>query len=285
MQFIESLDLLRTLRQQWRQASHRVAFVPTMGNLHDGHIELVKQAKKRADKVVVSIFVNPMQFGANEDLAAYPRTLDADRAQLEAEGVDALFFPSVSDIYPHGLAEQTFVEVPGISDLLCGASRPGHFRGVATIVCKLFNMVQPDVACFGEKDYQQLQVIRTMVTDLSMPIEIVGVATKRQQDGLAMSSRNGYLSDEQRATATRIFATMQTMRNDMLSTQQPFREIEKNAESNLLAAGLTPDYIAIANARTLKPAERGETEVVILIAAYMGRTRLIDNLQVTLHQS
>ncbi|MDC8829940.1 pantoate--beta-alanine ligase [Alteromonas gilva] len=285
MQFIESLDILRQLRQQWRQGNLRVAFVPTMGNLHDGHIELVKQAKARADKVVVSIFVNPMQFGANEDLDAYPRTLDADRARLEAEGVDALFFPAVSDIYPHGLGEQTFVEVPGISDLLCGASRPGHFRGVATIVCKLFNMVQPDVACFGEKDYQQLQVIRTMVADLSMPIEIVGIATKRQQDGLAMSSRNGYLSNEQRTTATTIYATMQTMRDAIVAGQQSLRDIEKTGQAQLIGAGLTPDYVTIANGRTLKPAQSDDVKLVILVAAYMGKTRLIDNMQITLHQA
>ena len=285
MQFIESLNTLRELRQSWRSAGHTVAFVPTMGNLHDGHLDLVKQAKVLADKVVVSIFVNPMQFGANEDLDAYPRTLDADRGKLEAHGVDALFFPAVDDVFPRGLSEQTFVEVPGISDLLCGASRPGHFRGVATIVCKLFNMVQPDVACFREKDFQQLQVIRTMVEDLSMPINIVGVPTRRQEDGLAMSSRNGYLSAEQRTTATQIYAAMEQMRAAICARQDSYADIERKASQSLMAAGLKPEYVTIRNARNLQPAEPGDYQLVILMAAFMGTTRLIDNMQITLDQA
>ena len=285
MQFIESLSALRELRQSWRSNGQTVAFVPTMGNLHDGHLDLVKQAKSLADKVVVSIFVNPMQFGANEDLDAYPRTLDADRSKLEAHGVDALFFPAVEDVYPRGLTEQTIVEVPAISDLLCGASRPGHFRGVATIVCKLFNMVQPEVACFGEKDFQQLQVIRTMVEDLSLPISIVGVPTRRQEDGLAMSSRNGYLSAEQRATATRIYAAMKQMHEAITARQESYYDIERKASQMLMTAGLTPDYVTIRNATTLQPATPDDTNLVILIAAFMGTTRLIDNMQLTLDQA
>ena len=285
MQFIESLSALRELRQSWRSNGQTVAFVPTMGNLHDGHLDLVKQAKSLADKVVVSIFVNPMQFGANEDLDAYPRTLDADRSKLEAHGVDALFFPAVEDVYPRGLTEQTIVEVPAISDLLCGASRPGHFRGVATIVCKLFNMVQPEVACFGEKDFQQLQVIRTMVEDLSLPISIVGVPTRRQEDGLAMSSRNGYLSAEQRATATRIYAAMKQMHEAITASQESYDDIERKASQMLMTAGLTPDYVTIRNVTTLQPATPDDTTLVILIAAFMGTTRLIDNMQLTLDQA
>lgn len=285
MQFIESLSALRELRQSWRSNGQTVAFVPTMGNLHDGHLDLVKQAKSLADKVVVSIFVNPMQFGANEDLDAYPRTLDADRSKLEAHGVDALFFPAVEDVYPRGLTEQTIVEVPAISDLLCGASRPGHFRGVATIVCKLFNMVQPEVACFGEKDFQQLQVIRTMVEDLSLPISIVGVPTRRQEDGLAMSSRNGYLSAEQRATATRIYAAMKQMHEAITASQESYDDIERKASQMLMTAGLTPDYVTIRNVTTLQPATPDDTNLVILIAAFMGTTRLIDNMQLTLDQA
>lgn len=285
MQFIESLSALRELRQSWRSNGQTVAFVPTMGNLHDGHLDLVKQAKSLADKVVVSIFVNPMQFGANEDLDAYPRTLDADRSKLEAHGVDALFFPAVEDVYPRGLTEQTIVEVPAISDLLCGASRPGHFRGVATIVCKLFNMVQPEVACFGEKDFQQLQVIRTMVEDLSLPISIVGVPTRRQEDGLAMSSRNGYLSAEQRATATRIYAAMKQMHEAITARQESYDDIERKASQMLMTAGLTPDYVTIRNVTTLQPATPDDTNLVILIAAFMGTTRLIDNMQLTLDQA
>ncbi|WP_296049661.1 pantoate--beta-alanine ligase [uncultured Alteromonas sp.] len=285
MQFIESLSALRELRQSWRSNGQTVAFVPTMGNLHDGHLDLVKQAKSLADKVVVSIFVNPMQFGANEDLDAYPRTLDADRSKLEAHGVDALFFPAVEDVYPRGLTEQTIVEVPAISELLCGASRPGHFRGVATVVCKLFNMVQPEVACFGEKDFQQLQVIRTMVEDLSLPISIVGVPTRRQEDGLAMSSRNGYLSAEQRATATRIYAAMKQMHEAITARQESYDDIERKASQTLMTAGLTPDYVTIRNATTLQPATPDDTNLVILIAAFMGTTRLIDNMQLTLDQA
>lgn len=285
MQFIEFLSALRELRQSWRSNGQTVAFVPTMGNLHDGHLDLVKQAKSLADKVVVSIFVNPMQFGANEDLDAYPRTLDADRSKLEAHGVDALFFPAVEDVYPRGLTEQTIVEVPAISDLLCGASRPGHFRGVATIVCKLFNMVQPEVACFGEKDFQQLQVIRTMVEDLSLPISIVGVPTRRQEDGLAMSSRNGYLSAEQRATATRIYAAMKQMHEAITASQESYDDIERKASQMLMTAGLTPDYVTIRNVTTLQPATPDDTNLVILIAAFMGTTRLIDNMQLTLDQA
>lgn len=285
MQFIESLKNLRELRHNWRKDGLTVAFVPTMGNLHDGHLDLVKRARTLADKVVVSIFVNPMQFGANEDLDAYPRTLDADRSKLEAEGVAALYFPAVEDIYPRGLGDQTFVEVPAISDLLCGASRPGHFRGVATIVCKLFNMVQPDIACFGEKDFQQLQVIRTMVEDLSMPVTIVGVPTRRQEDGLAMSSRNGYLTNQQRSTATQIYATMVSMREAIHQGRANYTEIETDAAGALQSAGLKPDYVTIRNARTLQPAQPGESELVILIAAFMGTTRLIDNMQITLDQA
>lgn len=278
MKFIETLSTLRETRQQWRQAQLRVAFVPTMGNLHDGHIELVRQARQRADVVIVSIFVNPMQFGANEDLDAYPRTLDADKAKLEAEGVEALFFPAASDIYPRGLNEQTFVEVPGISELWCGASRPGHFRGVATIVCKLFNMVQPDVACFGEKDFQQLQVIRTMVEDLSLPIEIVGIPTRRQADGLALSSRNGYLTESERKQATQIYATMNAMRDALCNRIASQATIINQAVSQLEGAGFKRDYVAVCNARTLQPAKDTDTDLVILIAAFMGKTRLIDNL-------
>lgn len=282
MLFIETIESLRAYRKKWRDASTSVAFVPTMGNLHEGHLQLVKVAKTLANKVVVSIFVNPMQFGANEDLDAYPRTLAADKAKLEAEGVDALFFPSVCDIYPDNLSQQTFVEVPGISDMWCGASRPGHFRGVATIVCKLFNMVQPDVACFGEKDFQQLQVIRSMVNDLSLPIEVIGVPTQRQNDGLALSSRNGYLSLEQRLQAAQVYATMEKMRDAIIAQQQSYSDIVEAAHIKLEAAGFKPDYIAICNQENLKPAEDTDTKLVILVAVFLGATRLIDNLQVSL---
>ncbi|WP_278361354.1 pantoate--beta-alanine ligase, partial [Idiomarina abyssalis] len=204
MRVLKSLAELR----KWRQQQSEVALVPTMGNLHDGHLHLVKTALERCDNVVVSIFVNPMQFGANEDLDSYPRTLEADCQALDALGVSAVFTPQVSDVYPRGLDKQTRIEVPGISDILCGASRPGHFTGVATIVCKLFNMVQPQLAVFGEKDYQQLQVIRLMTQDLSLPVEVLGAPTQRETSGLAMSSRNGYLSPEQKQQAAALYRTL-----------------------------------------------------------------------------
>ncbi len=207
-----TLDQIEPLRAQiaaWRSQGERTAFVPTMGNLHAGHLDLVRRARQLAPRVIVSIFVNPLQFGPTEDLAAYPRTLAADTRLLAQAQADLLFAPSVGEIYPQGQQGQCRVEVPGISEMLCGASRPGHFVGVATVVCKLFNMVQPDVAVFGEKDFQQLLVIRRMVADLCMPVEIVGAPTVREADGLAMSSRNGYLTTQERARAPQLFATLQ----------------------------------------------------------------------------
>ncbi len=199
---------LREQIGQWRREGRAIAFVPTMGNLHQGHLTLVKEAHSHAEKVVVSIFVNPMQFDKAEDLANYPRTLEQDCAALEAAGVDMVFTPTPEIMYPQGLASQTFVEVPGLSTLLEGALRPGHFRGVSTVVTKLFNLVQPDVACFGQKDYQQLALIRKMVADMAMPIQIVGVPTVRAEDGLALSSRNGYLTAAERALAPELARTM-----------------------------------------------------------------------------
>ena len=208
MLMIQDIAQLRALIRQWRSAGERVAFVPTMGNLHQGHLQLVDTAKQRADRVIVSIFVNPMQFGANEDLDKYPRTLEQDCKGLSEHGADAVFTPTPQLIYPRGLDVQTFVEVPLLGDYHCGASRAGHFRGVSTIVTKLFNLVQPDIACFGQKDYQQLAIIRQMVADLSMPIEIIGVPTIRAEDGLALSSRNGYLTAEQRTTAPALYLSL-----------------------------------------------------------------------------
>ncbi|GIU35631.1 pantoate--beta-alanine ligase [Shewanella colwelliana] len=261
----------------WKRQGETVAFVPTMGNLHLGHITLVKEAVKRADHVVVSIFVNPMQFGVNEDLDAYPRTLDADKAALIDAGAELLFTPTPAIIYPKGMDKQSFVEVPAISDELCGASRPGHFRGVATIVCKLFNIVQPDIALFGKKDFQQLMVIKTMVDDLSMPIEIVGVETIREASGLAMSSRNGYLSNEQKSAAAVLKQTMDKMASAIQSDGM-IEEAISIATQQLAAAGFKPDYLAVRCADTLDPVSTDHQHLVILAAAYMGNTRLIDNL-------
>ncbi|MGS0680304.1 pantoate--beta-alanine ligase [Shewanella sp. 125m-7] len=277
----QSISDIRAQVKAWRQQGKTVAFVPTMGNLHLGHITLVKEAKTRADHVVASIFVNPMQFGQNEDLDAYPRTLADDQAALIAAGAELLFTPTPDIIYPKGMDAQTYVEVPNISDVLCGASRPGHFRGVATIVCKLFNIVQPDVAVFGQKDFQQLLVIRTMVEDLSMPIEIVGVDTIREASGLAMSSRNGYLSTEQKQQAAQIKRSLDKMA-ESLKSGVAIADVIAKAQTELAEAGFNNDYLDVRNANTFAMATPNDKDLVILVAAYMGATRLIDNLVVNL---
>ncbi len=283
MQTLSDPHRLHQLVRQWHQAGERVAFVPTMGNLHAGHIELVHQAHARADRVVTSIFVNPMQFGPGEDLDAYPRTLEADKQRLFDAGCDLLFTPETELLYPTGLTQQTYVEVPGLSDLHCGASRPGHFRGVTTIVCKLFNLVQPDIACFGEKDYQQLAVIRAMVRDLNMPVEVIGIPTVREADGLAMSSRNGYLTEQERARAPELKRTLDITAQAIQTLGLDDRaELEAQAEARLAKHGFTPDFIRICHGDTLAPAEPGDTRLVILAAAQLGRARLIDNLTVDL---
>jgi pantoate--beta-alanine ligase len=282
MQSVTEIKSLRSQIKAWRQQGLTIAFVPTMGNLHDGHFSLVEKAKNLADKVVVSIFVNPMQFGSSEDLDTYPRTLIQDKQGLADLDTDLVFTPSVDTMYPNGLSAQSYVDVPEISLGYCGGSRPGHFKGVATVVTKLFNMVQPDIACFGEKDYQQLQVIKTMVRDLSMPIEIVGVSTKREESGLAMSSRNGYLSAKEKDIAKVLFKTLSEAETALKAQKQDFQSIEDEAKQKLTEQGLKPDYFSIANASTLKPATLEDTQLVILAAAYLGSVRLIDNLQVSL---
>ena len=272
------IDDIRTQVRAWRAKGETIAFVPTMGNLHQGHITLVREAAKKCDHVVVSIFVNPMQFGQNEDLDAYPRTLAADSAAITAAGAELLFTPTPAVMYPKGLSQQTFVEVPMISDVLCGASRPGHFRGVATIVCKLFNIVQPDVAFFGNKDYQQLLVIQTMVEDLSLPIEIIGVDTIREDSGLAMSSRNGYLTATEKAAAPALKIAIDAMAKG-IKQGESIDAVTEQAKASLVAAGFTPDYLEIRHAHTLEAAQRQDQALVILAAAYIGKARLIDNLR------
>ena len=276
---LNTVEELRATIGSWRQAGEHIAFVPTMGNLHRGHLELMKSARDRADRVVSSIFVNPMQFGEGEDFDAYPRTLEEDQERLQQLGVDLLFAPAVTTIYPAGSTDQqTRVEVPGLSDVLCGASRPGHFVGVATVVCKLFNMVQPDLAVFGQKDFQQLMVIRRMVNELAMPIEIVGEATVRESDGLAMSSRNGYLSPQQRALAPQLYRTLQGTAAAIKSGNRDYTGLEAAAEAALQEAGFRPDYYAIRQAEDLAMPGDSEQNLVILAAAFLGTTRLIDNL-------
>lgn len=269
-----------TLRQQikdWKKAGETIAFVPTMGNLHSGHISLVTEAKKHASKVVVSIFVNPLQFNNPDDLTNYPRTLDDDSKQLTEEGVDLLFTPTPEIMYPKGLDAQTFVEVPNISDVFCGASRPGHFRGVATIVNKLFNLVTPDVACFGVKDYQQLQVIKLMVEDLSLDIDIVGVETARTKEGLAKSSRNGYLTQSELEIAPLLYQTMKELAENVRSGIVINDAIEL-AKKSLNDTSFTTDYIYVQRADDLSDVRTQDTKLVILAAAQLGFARLIDNL-------
>lgn len=281
MQTVDNIQELRAQITSWRQQGLKIAFVPTMGNLHDGHISLVDAAHKHADKVVASIFVNPMQFGANEDIDKYPRTLEDDKLRLSQANTDLLFTPTPEIIYPKGLNKQTFVEVPDVSDGYCGESRPGHFRGVSTIVCKLFNLVQPDVACFGLKDYQQVQVIQLMVEDLSMPIEIIPVETKREASGLAMSSRNTYLSADEKIIAAHLNKAMRWVA-EQVQFNKDYNDISAKAYEMINAAGMKTDYLHICNSKTLNPATTEDKQLVILAAAHCGKARLIDNILVYL---
>jgi pantoate--beta-alanine ligase len=275
MQIFNTIADLRA----WRKTAGRVAFVPTMGNLHEGHLSLVREARQRGDNVVVSIFVNRLQFGQGEDFDAYPRTFEADCAKLAAEGVAVVFAPNERELYPR-VKQQYNVEPPNIQNELCGAFRPGHFRGVATVVSKLFNIVQPDVACFGKKDFQQLHVIRAMVDDLNIPVEIVPVDTGRAEDGLALSSRNGYLSAEERAEAPRLYRNLSTIRAALLAGNSNYADLEQAARDDLAAHGWTVDYVEVREADTLEVAHAGSHHVVVLAAARLGRTRLIDNVDV-----
>ncbi|CAH8225008.1 pantoate--beta-alanine ligase [Vibrio aestuarianus] len=277
MQTFADISALREQIKQYKRDGRRVAFVPTMGNLHEGHLTLVRKAREEGNVVVVSIFVNPMQFDRADDLNNYPRTLDEDLSKLNAEGVDFVFTPTPEVMYPQGLDKQTFIEVPGLSHMLEGASRPGHFRGVATIVAKLFNIVQPNVACFGEKDFQQLAVIRQMVNDLCMDIEIIGVPTVREMDGLAMSSRNGLLTLDQRQRAPVLARTMRWISSAMRGGRDDYASIIEDASDQLRAAGLQPDEIFIRDAKTLQVISAETTQAVILVSAFLGQARLIDN--------
>jgi pantoate--beta-alanine ligase len=278
MQIIHTIDELRKVTRAWRRAGDSLAFVPTMGNLHDGHLKLVNEAKKKADQVVVSIFVNPTQFGVDEDFETYPRTEREDQEKLKAVGIDVLFQPLVTEIY--GSDNKTVVSVTGISEVLCGAFRPGHFNGVATVVCKLFNIVQPDIALFGLKDYQQFVVIQTMVKDLNIPVEIIGVETVREENGLAMSSRNSYLTVEEANTASLLYQSLIRARDAVLKGKQAYRNIEQYERLFLQQAGFKPDYFCICRSNDLitAEAETEDVELVILAAARLGKTRLIDNI-------
>ena len=280
MKTVHSIAELRQQVRDWRQAGLRVGFVPTMGNLHAGHISLIDEARRHADKVVASIFVNPTQFGPSEDFDSYPRTLQADSEKLQAAQCDLLFAPSVDEMYPQ--KNRTWVDVDELGDHLCGASRPGHFRGVSTVVSKLFNIVLPDIACFGEKDFQQLAIIRRMVQDLFIPVQIIGVPTAREANGLAMSSRNGYLSAAQKDQASAIYATLQDLKARIQGGERDFAGLVKLGTDRLAQAGFAVDYLTISNADTLAPASSPDSHLLIAVAAKLGATRLIDNVTLSI---
>jgi len=278
MNTVKTVRELRAAVARARSEGKRIALVPTMGNLHSGHTALVTKAAQRADFVVASIFVNPLQFGPNEDLATYPRTLAADQEKLLQAGCHLLFTPTVDEMYPHGMADQTIVRVPVVSEGLCGGSRPGHFDGVSTVVSKLFNMVQPDIAIFGQKDFQQLAVVSALVRDLNMPIQIIGEPTVRAADGLALSSRNGYLTEAERATAPELYRVIKQIGEALHEGKRNYEALLVEGKKALEAAGLRPDYLEIRQAVTLRPATPEDQDLVVLGAAFLGKTRLIDNL-------
>lgn len=282
MQVFHHIQTLREALKAERMAGKRIGFVPTMGNLHDAHIELVKIAQRDCDVVVTSIFVNPLQFGLNEDWDKYPRTLAADTAKLEAAGCDYLFCPNEKEIYPNGMAEQTRVIVPTMTDVLCGASRPGHFEGVTTVVTKLFNIVQPDEAVFGVKDFQQLAVIRRMVEDLCIPIKIVAGDIVRETDGLAMSSRNGFITADERPRVAQLNRSLNWIKQEITKGRRDFTALVEAAREQISVAGFRVDYINICNSRTLDMAANDDNEITILGAMYTQGARLIDNVSVVL---
>ncbi|EPT7032564.1 pantoate--beta-alanine ligase [Cronobacter malonaticus] len=284
MLIIETVPLLRQQIRRLRMEGKRIALVPTMGNLHDGHMKLVDEAKASADAVVVSIFVNPMQFDRADDLARYPRTLQEDCEKLKKRGADFVFAPTPEEVYPQGMSDQTYVDVPGLSTMLEGASRPGHFRGVSTVVSKLFNLVQPDVACFGEKDYQQLALIRKMTADMGYDIDIIGVPTVRAKDGLALSSRNGYLTSDQRKIAPGLSKVMNAMAEKLRAGERDLEAIIAAASDELSEKGFRPDDLQIRDADTLQALSPASQRAVILMAAWLGQARLIDNQTVELTQ-
>ena len=280
MDSVERIDAVRQQVRAWRRQGLRVAFVPTMGNLHAGHVSLIEAARQHGDRFVASIFVNPMQFGPNEDFAHYPRTPAQDERMLAQAGCDLMFTPDVTEIYPQGAGRATRVEVPELSRILDGEFRPGHFQGVTTIVAALFHIVEPDVAVFGEKDFQQLTIIRRMVADLCMPVQIVGAPTVRDADGLAMSSRNQYLTAEERRTAPAIHRTLASAAQRLHNGEKDLASLQVSGLRALEGAGLRPDYFTVRRSLDLAPPQAGDTELVVLTAARLGKARLIDNVQV-----
>ncbi len=281
MKTVTTVAALRQQVSEWKKAGQRIALVPTMGNLHQGHLSLVEKANSVADKVVVSIFVNPLQFDDKQDLSAYPRTEREDQEKLAQAVCDVVFIPSTDDVYPNGMTAQTQIIVPGADDILCGARRPGHFAGVATVVNKLFNLVQPDIAIFGEKDYQQLWVIAKMAADLNLPIEIIGGEIYREKSGLAMSSRNQYLTDSEHTQAADLYQILRNVKAQLEMGRKDFSEIESEAIKDLAEKGFEPDYIEIRRASDLALPNVDDTDLRVLAAAKIGKARLIDNIAVT----
>ena len=282
MDVIHSKDELAQQLADWRQLGDHIALVATMGNLHQGHLSLIDLAREHAERVIVTIFVNPTQFGEGEDFEEYPRTLERDTRLLKKTPADLVFAPSVETMYPFGLEMATRVTVPGLTENFCGASRPGHFDGVTTVVARLFAMVMPDVAVFGQKDFQQQLVIRHMTADLGLPIQIITAETIRDTDGLALSSRNSYLTDDERATAPLLFATLSSVGTELQSGQRNFADLEAAASARLREAGFEVDYFAIRRAQNLESPDRDCDELVVLAAARLGNARLIDNVVVTI---
>ena len=282
MNIYHTVSGLRADIKERRQKGESIGFVPTMGNLHEGHLQLVRQAKAQCDVVVVSIFVNPLQFGLNEDWEKYPRTFQDDAKKLETEGCDFLFHPDENEIYPNGMADQTRVVVPTMTDILCGASRPGHFEGVTTVVSKLLHIVQPDTAIFGIKDYQQLAVIRRMVEDLCIPVDIIGAPIARDFDGLALSSRNGYLGEDERPRVKVLYEVLCWCRDQIENGERDFTTLEIQADKTLENSGFRTDYVSIRNSKTLEPAAHDDNQLTILGAMFTKGARLIDNISLTL---
>ena len=282
MELISTREEIRDLHETWRHHGEHVALVPTMGNLHSGHLSLVELAREHAERVVVTVFVNPTQFGEGEDFEEYPRTMKRDTQRLRKLEADALFAPDVDTVYPFGIDKATLVSVPGLTRNFCGASRPGHFDGVTTVVARLFALVQPDVAIFGQKDYQQQLVIRHMTEDLSLPIRIITAPTVREPDGLAMSSRNQYLSEAERAVAPQLHAALDAIGMELQSGKRNFEGLEYDARAKLEAAGFVPDYVAIRRAENLELPDRDCDELVVLAAAHLGKARLIDNIVISI---
>lgn len=282
MHVFHQIHSLREALAEERRQGKRIGFVPTMGNLHSAHLALVERAREECDCVVTSIFVNPLQFGLNEDWDKYPRTLAADTAKLESVDCDYLFCPDEKEIYPNGMAEQTRVIVPSMTDVLCGASRPGHFEGVTTVVTKLFNIVQPDMAVFGAKDFQQLAVIRRMVEDLCLPVEIRAGDIVREPDGLALSSRNSFIGDDERPAVSQLYRSLCWIRDEILAGHRDFLGLANQAAEQIREAGFRVDYVSVCNSHTLEPAAHDDAEITILGAMYTRGARLIDNVSLVL---